>query len=74
MQAIRVIVETNEKGQIVELPTLSPSTRLEAIFLVLEEQPAPTHRQPPADIAGQGQILGDVVAPACYPADWNALG
>ena len=40
MQATRLIVETNEHGQIVNLPPLFPGVRMEAIFLVLDEPPS----------------------------------
>ena len=73
MQATRLIVETNENGQIVNMPPLSPSVRMEAIFLVLDEPPAYPRRQPPPDIAGKGRILGDIISPASDPDDWGAL-
>lgn len=40
MQATRVIIATNEHGQIIGLPPLWPSVRVEAIFLVLDDPPA----------------------------------
>lgn len=73
MHATRLIVETNEHGQIVNLPPLSPGVRLEAIFLVLDEVPPQPSRQPPPDIAGKGRILGDIVSPVSDPGDWEAL-
>jgi hypothetical protein len=73
MQATRVIVETNEHGQIVNLPPLSPSVRMEAIFLVLDEPPVSPQRQPPPDIAGKGRILGDIISPVSDADDWEAL-
>lgn len=73
MHATRLIVETNEHGQIVNLPPLSPGVRLEAIFLVLDEAPSLPNRQPPPDIAGKGRILGDIVSPVSDPGDWEAL-
>jgi len=68
MQATRLIVETNEHGQIVYLPPLAPGVRMEAIFLVLDEPPASLRRQPPPDIAGKGRILGDIISPV---SDWT---
>jgi hypothetical protein len=73
MHARRLIVETNEHGQIVNLPPLSPGVRLEAIFLVLDEAPPLSNRQPPPDIAGKGRILGDIVSPVSDADDWEAL-
>jgi len=69
MQATRLIVETNEHGQIVYLPPLSPGVRMDAIFLVLDEPPASRRREPPPEIAGKGHILGDIISP---PSDWAA--
>ena len=68
MQATRLIVETDEHGQIVNLPPLPPNVRMESIFLVLDEPPASPRREPPPDIAGKGRILGDIVSPA---SDWT---
>ena len=73
MHATRLIVETNEHGQIVGLPPLTPGARLEAIFLVLDEAPPLTNRQPPPDIAGKGRILGDIISPVSDAEDWEAL-
>ncbi|WP_295577915.1 hypothetical protein [uncultured Lamprocystis sp.] len=73
MQATRLIVETNEHGQIIYLPPLSPGVRMEAIFFVLDEPPVSRQRQPPPDIAGKGRILGDIIAPVSDPDDWEAL-
>ena len=73
MQATRLIVETNEHGQIVNLPPLSPSVRMEAIFLVLDERLPSPQREPPPDIAGKSRILGDIISPVSDPDDWDAL-
>ncbi|MEZ5600630.1 MAG: hypothetical protein R3F36_06370 [Candidatus Competibacteraceae bacterium] len=39
---------------------------------MLEETASP-HRQPPPSIAGQGEILEDLIAPAVPETDWDAL-
>ena len=71
MQAHRALLETDEQGRLRDVPVLPPRTRVEAIFLVLEEPEAsPTAmRRPPAELAGL-QILGDVTAPAIDEPDW----
>jgi len=72
MQAHRALLETDEQGRLKEMPVLPPRTRVEAIFLVLEEPPSsPTVvRRPPAELAGL-QIVGDVIAPAIDEPDWS---
>ena len=37
------------------------------------ETPSLPRRQPPPSIAGQGEILDDLIAPAVPEADWDAL-
>jgi hypothetical protein len=39
MHAEKVILETNQQGQIINLPKLPPNAQLEAIFLVLNQSP-----------------------------------
>lgn len=64
MQAHRVMIETDEQGRPKDLPMLPPHSKVEAIFLVLEEGSKPaTDRRPPASLAGV-KIVGDIVAPA----------
>ena len=67
MQATRLIVETDEQGRIMNLPRLSPRTRMEVIFLDLDEPVAGVRREPPSAITGQGVRPGEVIAP---PAEW----
>jgi hypothetical protein len=43
-------------------------------LLPAEEAPALNHkRQPSSRIAGQGKILGDIIAPAAPAEDWSGL-
>jgi hypothetical protein len=74
MHAHRALLQTDEHGRLKDVPVLPPRTRVEAIFLVLEEPTSsPTAmRQPPAELAGL-RILGDIVTPAIDEPDW-ALG
>lgn len=60
MYAERMIVETDRAGNVKQMPKLPANCRLEAIFLVMDEQPK-TIRQPHPDIAGKVRILGDIV-------------
>jgi hypothetical protein len=73
MQAEKLILETDENGNLISLPKLPARARIEAIFLILDEATEPTRRQPPLEIAGKGRITGDVVSPAVSPDEWEAL-
>lgn len=73
MYAERLLIETDPEGKPRHLPKLPPSAKVELIVLVLEETPTTLRRQPPPSIAGQGEILDDLIAPAVPEADWDAL-
>jgi hypothetical protein len=71
MRAHRVLIETDEHGRPKDLPALPPHAKVEAIFLVLEENAtASGERRPPPSLAGL-KITGDIVAPAIDEADWS---
>ncbi|MCX7113763.1 MAG: hypothetical protein NTX45_27545 [Proteobacteria bacterium] len=63
MFAERLIIETDAKGKPTCLPELPPNSKMEAIFLLLEEPSTATTRQASPAIAGKGKILGDIVSP-----------
>ena len=73
MQAEKLILKTDKNGHLIQQPKLPANAKLEAIFLVLEELPPKRKRQPPSDIAGEGKILGDIIAPVVPPEDWDML-
>lgn len=73
MHAEKVILETNQDGQIIGLPKLPPNAQLEAIFLVLNQIPKKQKRVPSAKIAGKGKIMGDIISPVVETDDWDAL-
>ena len=73
MHAERVILETDEFGNVTGLPKLPPHSRVEAIFLVLADEAA-VPRSPHPSLAGKTHIVGDIVAPAIDGADWDMLG
>ena len=73
MQAEKLILETDKNGHLIQQPKLPTNAKLEAIFLILEELPPKKKRQPPADIAGKGKIVGDIIAPVVPLEDWDAL-
>lgn len=73
MHAEKLILETDADGHLKIQPKLPPNAQLEAIFLVVSKQPRTTRRKPSARIAGQGKILGDLLAPVADASDWGVL-
>ncbi len=79
MNAERMIVETDLDGNLKQLPKLPANCRLEAIFLVMDEQAQNLH-QPHTDSAGKVRIPGDIfsstpeAAEALLAESYGALG
>ena len=75
MYAEKMLLETDPQGRLKTLPTLPPNSRVEAIFLVLDEpvSPLPAKRYPAPGIAGKGKTLGDLIAPIVPEEDWECL-
>jgi hypothetical protein len=73
MQAEKLILETDENGNLIAVPKLPAKARFEAIFLVLDETPQRQRRKAPPEIAGKGRIIGDILSPVVAPDDWDAL-
>jgi hypothetical protein len=73
MQAEKWVLETDAKGELHGLPVLPPNTKVEVILLFTPTATT-THpkRKPPAELAGQVKILGDIIIPAVSPEDWDA--
>lgn len=72
MLAEKLILETDAQGRLKHIPTLPANARLEAIFLVLQENPnTQVRRTPSPKIAGQGEILGDIMTPVVAPDEWT---
>lgn len=73
MHAERVIVETDDKGNLKQMLRLQPNRRFEAIFLDLENQHNQTDRRlrsPHPDLVGSVTFTGDVMD--SLPHDgWN---
>ena len=65
-----------ENGQVKWLAE-GPSVRsARVIVTILEETPASIpakRRSPPAEIAGKGRTLGDIVSPIVDEEDWECL-
>jgi len=62
MQAQHIILETDQLGNIKNLPKLPPNKKVQGIFLVLEDIADPNlpARKPHPDLVGQVQILSDI--------------
>ncbi len=70
MYAERLILETDQSGNIKALPKLPANKQLEVIFLVLKDRVKHTKRTPHRDIAGKIRIMGDIFS--TVPASgWN---
>lgn len=67
----RVILETDQAGYLTQLPRFPSNARVEAIFIILD-QDAKTkpRRRPHADIIGKTQFLGDIITSA-PESDWD---
>jgi hypothetical protein len=62
MHAERVIVETDENGNLKRAPRLQPNRRFEAIFLDLEQdKEARNVRTPVRELVGSVTFIGDVM-------------
>lgn len=75
MQAEKILLETDQYGRLLQQPQLPPNSRLEAIFLVLEDigKGSKALRKPSVKIMGKGKITGDIIAPVVPSEDWEAL-
>ena len=68
----RAILQTDQSGHLTSMPKLPSNARVEAIFIVLDqdikaEQP---RRRPHNDIIGKTLIKGDIFTSA-PESDWN---
>ena len=74
MQAKKIFLETDQHGQLLHQPQLPPNIRVEAIFLILEDNKKKRKRRKPSPlIVGKGKILGDIISPISQLEDWEAL-
>ena len=71
MYAEKLIVKTDNLGNLKAMPKLPANKQFEAIFLVMEND-APQHskRRPHPDIAGRVEIVGDIISSVTH-TDWN---
>jgi len=73
MQAEKLILETDEHGELIDVPRLPPRTRFEAILLVLDRASQPRTRQPPPELRGSVTWMGDpFFASVVQEDEWEA--
>lgn len=72
MYAERLILETDQSGNLKGEPKFPPNKQLEIILLVLDDDRAgqSLRRSPHPDIAGKTRILGDIIS-SVPETDWN---
>jgi hypothetical protein len=70
MYAEKMIVTTDNFGNLQAMPKLPANQKFEAIFLVLENKKIMPKRCPHPDIAGRVKIMGDIINTAPQ-AEWN---
>lgn len=74
MQAKKMILKTDKNGYLIPKPQFPPNTRMEAIFLLLENKKQVEIKNNPSNkILGKGKISGDIMAPVVHHEDWDIL-
>lgn len=74
MQAKKIFLETDQYGQLLHQPNLPPNSRIEAIFLIIEDKmKEKKRRKASSKILGKGKIMGDIISPISPIEDWEAL-
>ena len=68
----RVILETDQAGHLTQLPKLPSNARVEALFIILEQNfNIKPRRRPHADIIGKTQLLSGEILTSVPESDWN---
>lgn len=75
MHAERLILETDDEGRLIGVPSLPRNSRVEAIFLLLPAAAGSEgqRRTPPPQLAGKVKIVGDITASILSDDDWGML-
>ncbi len=69
MHVERLFEQVKDRRVLIELPDAFNGRRVEIIVLTMDE-PAPAHRRPHPDIAGQVKIHGDILN-SVHEVDWD---
>ena len=74
MQAQHIILETDQLGNIKNIPKFLPNKKMEGIFFVLDDADTlkSSPQMPHPDLAGQVQILGNIFE-SLPEQDWEIL-
>ncbi|MGL5035328.1 MAG: hypothetical protein ACRC6M_16190 [Microcystaceae cyanobacterium] len=74
MQAQRLILETDQAGNLKQIPKLPPNKQIEGIFFVLSDisEKSPPQNVPHPDLAGKVQILTEIFE-SVPDTDWEIL-
>jgi hypothetical protein len=72
MYAEKLILETDENGFFKQKTRLPPNSKVEAIFLVLEQSTL-IKRKPAQEIAGKATCLVDLLQPIIPEENWQDL-
>ncbi len=72
MHTERLLLDTDQKGNLKGLPKFPPNKKVEVIYMVLDrsEQKKSIRRSPHQDIAGKIRIMGNIFDTAS-DQDWN---
>ena len=72
MNKERLILDTDNNGNLKGLPQFPPNKKIEAIFLIIDrpDQKIRARRFPHKDIAGKVQIMGNIFDTVCEN-EWN---
>ena len=72
MKAERLLLDTDQKGNLKGLPIFPPNKQVEVIFLIIDrpDQKICMRRFPHRDIAGKMRIMGNIFETASED-DWN---
>jgi hypothetical protein len=76
MNAEKLHLTTDAQGWITGLPQFEPNQEVELIVLFSKKQTVankPVYRKPPAELAGNINILADIIEPVVEECDWDAL-
>jgi len=71
MQTERLILETDDLGNLKQVPKLPPNHQFEVIFRLLAAPDRNSRRTPHPDLAGQVRILANNIIDSIPESDWE---
>lgn len=73
LQSYQAIYNHDHLTWLTDKPSVEEAHVIVTLLSAKEAPVLKTKRQPSLRIAGQGKILGDIIAPAAPIEDWNGL-